>query len=88
MSEPDWYLKAWLEASGVRFPHAWLQKTLGTSKGTASHVLNGRTRYTRDLVNRIAAALEIEPHELLMSPDRARRARALDDALRSIREST
>ncbi len=67
----DWYLRAWMTALDIRFPHAWLQKELGYSDGKASNVLNGKKRYDRDLINEIADALKIQPHELLMHPSQA-----------------
>lgn len=81
----DWYLKEWLTSLGVRFPQAWLVKNLDYSEGKASNVLTGKKRYDKDLVNEIAKALQIHPHELLMKPQEAfalrqQRAAALEIA--------
>lgn len=67
----DWYFREWTRALGIDYPHAWLQREIGYSDGKASNVLTGKKRYDKDLVNEIAAAMHIMPHELLMHPDEA-----------------
>jgi hypothetical protein len=67
----DWYLREWMAACGVRFPHAFLQEKLDYSDGKASNVLTGKKRYDRDIMNEIADALNIQPYELLMHPEEA-----------------
>jgi hypothetical protein len=69
--EFDWYLREWLAALDIRFPQAWLVKTMDYSEGKASNLLTGKKRYDRDLINEISRALQIAPHELLMHPREA-----------------
>ena len=75
---PDWYLREWLDVTG--FTQAKLQRATGWSKGTAFNIFHGRTSYYRQILNEVAAALGVEPHELLMHPRDAM-------AIRNIRES-
>lgn len=73
-----WYLVEWAERLGVRQRDA-IEK-LGWSKAQASDIFNGKQRYTADLVDEVAAWLQLAPYELMMPP-----ADAL--AIRAIRES-
>jgi len=75
---PDWYLREWLDVTG--FTQAKLQRATGWSKGTANNIFHGKTSYYRQILNEVAAALGVEPHELLMHPKDAM-------AIRNIRES-
>jgi transcriptional regulator with XRE-family HTH domain len=74
----DWYLKAWLKTLHVSQAH--LVKETGLKKATVSELVNGKQRYNRDILNDIATALHLRPHELLMHPSEAM-------ALRRVRES-
>lgn len=85
----DWYLRDWLQALDVRFPHAWLQRECDWSDGKASNVLTGKKRYDRDIVETVATALKIQPYELLMHPEDAMALRQLrQDAKRIAAVST
>ncbi len=56
------------------------QRDLGWSKATASHLWNGKQRYTQDHVDEVAQWLGIEPFELLMEPSLAKAMRAFREA--------
>lgn len=64
-----WYLSEWANRLGVRQKDA-IDK-LGWSKAQASDLFTGKQRYTQDLVDQVAAWLQLAPYELLMSPDDA-----------------
>lgn len=57
-----------------------IMKATGYSRATMSDLSTGKQRYNRDVINEVAAAMHIRPHELLMHPDDAM-------ALRRVRES-
>jgi hypothetical protein len=74
-SEPDWHLQSWM---GVRKKRqADLVKELGWAKGRANKFFHGQHPYRREIVNELAAWLEIEPWELLMEPERAEKIKRL-----------
>lgn len=79
MAKPefDWYLREWLDALHVRFPHAWLQKETDWSDGKVTNVLSGKKRYDKDIVNLVSDKLGILPYELLMPPQLANAIRAM-----------
>jgi transcriptional regulator with XRE-family HTH domain len=74
----DWYLKAWMRASDAT--QSDLVELTEIPKATMSELVNGKQRYNRDILNKIADALHIRPYELLMHPDEAH-------AIRRVRES-
>jgi len=77
----DWYLSRWLDATGLK--QAGLERLTGWDKRKASFLVNGRQPYRRQEVNEAAAALNIEPFELLMHPEDAFALRRLrTDAIR------
>lgn len=76
--EFDWYLPEWMETLVVS--QADLCRETGFPKAKMSELVNGKSRYNRDVVNVLAKALKIAPHELLMHPQDA-------FALRRLRES-
>jgi transcriptional regulator with XRE-family HTH domain len=76
--EFDWHLADWMGA--LKVSQADLSRETGFSKAKMSELVNGVSRYNRDVVNTLANALRILPHELLMHPDDA-------FALRRLRES-
>lgn len=79
--EPDWFLPEWMAT--VHINQAELARRAGLSKATMSDIFHGRTNYYRDLVNRIATALNLAPYELLMPPERAMSLRRFQqDAVR------
>lgn len=74
----DWYLKAWMATLKVR--QADIMRATGYPKAKMSELASGKQRFNRDILNEVAAALNIRPYELLMHPDEAM-------ALRQVRES-
>ena len=58
---------------------AELARRTGWSPATASDVVHGRTNYYRQIVNEAAAALHVQPWELMMSPADANALRAVRD---------
>lgn len=79
--EHDWYLHAWFETLGK--VQNDLHTQLGYHKNTMNRLWHGDQPYRKDIVNKIAAWLEIRPHELLMHPEDAFRARRLENTFRS-----
>ena len=74
---PDWYLQEWMATLNMR--QADLGRLAGWSKATVSDIYNGRTAFYREMLNTVAAALNVKPFELLMHPSEAmalRRMRA------------
>lgn len=85
--EHDWFLRDWLKSLGMK--QADLIRALGWSKAKASDVVAGEQRYTRDMVNEVAAILNVRPFELLMHPSDAFSIRRMrEDALRVAAETT
>jgi transcriptional regulator with XRE-family HTH domain len=74
----DWYLAQWMDTLHVT--QADLCRATGFPKAKMSELVNGVSRYNRDVVNTLAKALHIRPHELLMHPDDA-------NAIKRLRES-
>ncbi|WP_271165834.1 hypothetical protein ACETKC_10200 [Brevundimonas intermedia] len=84
--EKNWFLQQWLDHFNKR--QASLVNELGWDKSRANFVYHGKQPYRRDLVNEIAAWLQIEPYELLMDPQEAIAIRYLRAAARSISEGS
>lgn len=80
--ESDWFLREWMEHKGKR--QASLVNELGWLKGRASKFWNGAHPYRREIVNEIAAWLQIEPYELLMPPAKALAYRQMEETARRI----
>lgn len=77
----DWFLADWLASKEMS--QADLCRETGFPKAKVSELVNGKSRYNRDVVNSIAAALHVHPYELLMHPHDANRLRQLrETALR------
>lgn len=64
-----WYLAEWAARFKVRQVDA--VDKLGWSKAQASDLFTGKQRYTQDLVDEVAAWLQLKPYELLMPPEDA-----------------
>lgn len=79
---PDWYLIEWMRYYGKS--QSFMAKAIGVSESTMSDICNGRTSYYRALVNDLASALNVQPYELLMPPDKAHRFRGYDNAVLSV----
>ncbi len=73
-----WYLAEWAEMLGRTQADA--VRELGWNKSTASHLWNGKQRYSQDYVDEVAIWLTLRPYELLMPPDLAMAIRRLRDA--------
>src|SRR3546814_15502186 len=63
----DWFLSAWLDSKVISQPD--LCRPTGFPKAKVSELVNGVSRYNRDVVNPLSGALHIHPSELLMHPD-------------------
>ena len=73
--EFDWYLADWMATLGLS--QADLCRATGFPKAKMSELVNGVSRYNRDVVNTIAGAMAIRPYELLMHPKDANAIRAI-----------
>lgn len=80
-----WYLAEWAERLKVRQKDAVAK--LGWSKAQASDLFTGKQRYTQDLVDEVAAWLQLAPYELLMPPDDAYAIRAMRDSAARLHEA-
>ena len=72
----DWYLTDWMATLRVR--NADIERATGWDRRKVSFLVTGRQMFTRDTLDGIARALHLEPWELLLPPDRARRMRQLE----------
>jgi transcriptional regulator with XRE-family HTH domain len=70
LGEPDWYLTEWMDS--LHMTQAELGRRTGWGKARCNEIYHGVTGYYRQILNEAAAALNIEPWELLMSPAEAR----------------
>lgn len=75
----NWYLREWMDAAGLRGrgAQARMMELTDWSKATMSQLYKGTQDYSPKIVNEAARALNAEPWELLMHPDRAMRLRRL-----------
>lgn len=80
----DWYLADWLKT--LQVSQAKLGRLTDYPKAKVSDLVTGKQRYNRDILNDIAAALNINPYELLMHPEDAmaqrRMRRMVEDFVR------
>ena len=69
----NWYLVEWMAACGMsgRGAQAKMMKLTGWSKATMSQLYNGEQDYSPKVVNEAAVALNVQPWELLMPPEKA-----------------
>jgi hypothetical protein len=82
----DWYLSEWLRATGKK--QSDIVKDLDWNKAKVSLMVRGLQPYTREEVNELATYLQIDPHELLMHPERAHRIRRLQaDMIRLVHDA-
>ena len=77
-SEQDWYLPEWM--ASLDMSQADLRRETGWSKAKMSELVNGVSRYNRDVVNLLAHVMHLRTYELLLHPDDA-------FAIRKIRET-
>jgi transcriptional regulator with XRE-family HTH domain len=75
----DWYLKEWLTATDTS--QADLVRMTDYPKAKVSDLVTGKQRYNRDILNDIASALNVRPHELLMPPEDAMALRQMTIAV-------
>jgi transcriptional regulator with XRE-family HTH domain len=68
-SEKNWYLREWMDVLGKS--QTDMCRMCDWSKSTASQLYNNKQDYSPRIVMAAAAALEVEPFELLMKPERA-----------------
>lgn len=81
----NWFLVEWMDACGIsgRGAQTKMMELTGWSKATMSQLYNGEQDYSPPLVNAAAMALNAEPYELLMHPEKAMNLRKLrESALR------
>jgi transcriptional regulator with XRE-family HTH domain len=62
----DWFLGDWLKT--LQVSQAELVRRTDYPKAKVSDLVTGKQRYNRDVLNDVAAALNISPFELLMHP--------------------
>lgn len=69
----NWYLREWMTMlhPKERGRQAWMMGLTGWSKATMSQLYNNEQDYSPLKVNEAAKALNAEPWELLMPPERA-----------------
>jgi transcriptional regulator with XRE-family HTH domain len=65
----DWYFNEWLAATNTS--QAEIVRRTDYPKAKVSDLATGKQRYNRDILNDIAAALNVKPFELLMHPSEA-----------------
>ena len=78
----DWFLTDWLKT--LQVSQAELGRLTDYPKAKVSDLVTGKQRYNRDVLNDVAHALNIRPHELLMHPSDAmglRRMRTLAEQM-------
>ena len=76
----DWYFTEWLAATATS--QAEIVRRTDYPKAKVSDLATGKQRYNRDILNDIAAALNIAPFELLMHPSEAMAQRRLKIAMK------
>lgn len=65
----NWYLREWMDMLGMK--QAEMIKLTDWSKASMSQLYNGKQDYSPKIVDAAAKALNVEPFELLMKPERA-----------------
>ncbi len=76
------YLREWLEVRGKK--QAAISTELGWDPTRVSKIVNGKQPYTGSDIALLADWLELEHHELLMSPQRAEDLRRIRQAAERI----
>ena len=68
-----------MDACGLsgRGAQSELMRRTGWSKATTSQLVSGKQGYNPEIIEQASLALSIEPHELLMHPDKAMAIRQL-----------
>lgn len=73
---PAWFLREWMAVAGITKQSKMMELT-GWSKATMSQLYNGQQDFSTPILETASAALNCEPAELLMHPDRAMAIRRL-----------
>lgn len=68
----------------LQVSQADLSRLTGYPKAKVSDLVTGKQRYNRDILNDLSRALNIQPHELLMSPEDAMAQRQMKAAAQTI----
>lgn len=78
----NWFLVEWMDACGIsgRGAQARMMELTGWSRATMSQLYNGEQDYSPKIVNEAAAALNAEPYEMLMHPEKAMNLRKLRES--------
>ena len=77
-----WFLKEWMDLLGVK--QRDMVDRCDWSKATASQLYTGKQDYSPKIVKEASAALNAEPFELLMPPERAMAIRRLQASAQEI----
>jgi hypothetical protein len=78
----NWFIREWMDMLGVR--QRDMVERCDWSKATASQIYNGVQDYSPKIVKEAAQALNVEPWELLMQPERAMAIRRLQASAETI----
>lgn len=78
----NWFLVEWMDACGIsgRGAQTKMMELTGWSKATMSQLYNGEQDYSPKIVNEAAVALNAEPYELLIHPEKAMNLRKLRES--------
>lgn len=74
----DWFLAEWMAAKAMS--QAELGRRTGWGKATTHDIVHGKTGYYRKILNEAAAALHVQPFELLLAPEEANHLRAMRES--------
>lgn len=78
----SWFIREWMDMLGVR--QRDMVERCDWSKATASQIYNGTQDFSPKIVREAALALNVEPWELLMHPDKAMALRRLQASAQQI----
>lgn len=69
----SWYLREWMDACDIRGRGAGarMQELTGWSKASTSQLINGGQDFSPKVLHDAATALNAQPYELLMLPEKA-----------------
>lgn len=86
VEQKKWFLKEWRVRRGLT--QEQLADMVGTSKGYISDLENAKRRYNQELLEGLAAALQLAPRDLLSTPDLPEVESELATLQREWREAT
>lgn len=84
-SPPKWFLREWMAACDIKKQTDMMELT-GWSKATMSQLYNGKQDYSPKILEEASEALNVEPFELLMLPERAMAMRRFRETAAAIVE--